>query len=268
MCFVTNPTDHTRIAYEVLGSGPPLMLFHGSLTSSVVWHAAGYVEALADDYQLILLDARGHGRSDTPHVAAAYTLERFVEDSVAVLDTLGIERAMFWGYSLGARVAFGIGRYAPERFAALVIGGGTYITRPGTFDRLAFPGALDTLATLGIPAFLDAWEEYLGSPVPASVRASMIALDDDALVAYLRSLEQRDDLTDAFPRMRMPVLLYAGEHDRDRLVPSLQAAEQLPDATFLTLAGANHLSAFDRRDAIRPYVTMFLQQVSGVLKAA
>jgi pimeloyl-ACP methyl ester carboxylesterase len=62
----------------------------------------GYVEALRPDYQLILVDARGHGASDKPHEPAAYALSLRVSDIVAVLDALHLSTAHFWGYSMGA----------------------------------------------------------------------------------------------------------------------------------------------------------------------
>jgi pimeloyl-ACP methyl ester carboxylesterase len=89
----------------------------------VDWYEAGYVEALRPDYRLILIDARGHGSSDKPHDPDAYVLNRRAADVVAVLDALDIAKALFWGYSMGGWIGFGIAKYAAERVHALVIGG-------------------------------------------------------------------------------------------------------------------------------------------------
>ena len=86
-----------RIHYEIVGSGPPLILQHGFTQSAKDWYRAGYVDALKPHYQLILVDARGHGESDKPHDAAAYTLSSRVNDIVAVMDSVGILRADYWG---------------------------------------------------------------------------------------------------------------------------------------------------------------------------
>ncbi len=59
-----------RIHYRVEGEGPPLVLQHGFSQGMQRWYRAGYVNALKHDYQLILIDARGHGSSDKPHDSA------------------------------------------------------------------------------------------------------------------------------------------------------------------------------------------------------
>jgi len=97
-----------RIHYEIVGSGPPLILQHGFTQSAKDGYRAGYVEALKPHYQLILVDARGHGESDEPHDAAAYTLSSRVNDIVAVMDSIGILRADYWGYSMGGWIGFGM----------------------------------------------------------------------------------------------------------------------------------------------------------------
>ena len=98
------------------------MLQHGFTESVVDWYESGYVERLRSDYRLILIDARGHGASDKPHDPDAYLLNRRVSDVVAVLDASDIAKALFWGYSIGGWIGFGIAKYAAERVHALVIG--------------------------------------------------------------------------------------------------------------------------------------------------
>lgn len=100
MPFTNNRGVHIR--YEVEGHGPPLVLLHGFSENLRTWYWKGFVEALQDTYQLILLDVRGHGASDKPHDSAAYALAAYAADVVAVLDALEIEQAHYFGYSLEA----------------------------------------------------------------------------------------------------------------------------------------------------------------------
>ena len=78
---------------------------------------------LREEFRIIYVDHRGHGRSDKPHDAKSYAMPLRVADAVAVLDGLGIERAHFVGISWGGRLCFGIGANAPERVRSLVIFG-------------------------------------------------------------------------------------------------------------------------------------------------
>jgi pimeloyl-ACP methyl ester carboxylesterase len=113
----------TRIHYEVEGTGPALVLQHGFTQCLQDWFECSYVGELRSNYRLILVDARGHGDSDKPHDEASYALDRRVADVTTVLDALSIEKAHFWGYSMGGYIGFGMARYAPRRVNALVIGG-------------------------------------------------------------------------------------------------------------------------------------------------
>jgi pimeloyl-ACP methyl ester carboxylesterase len=117
--------DGVRIYYEVEGEGTPLVLVHWASGSTKDWHMFGYVDTLEEDYQLILVDMRGHGQSDKPLDPEAYSAEIQVGDIIAVLDELGIDKAHYFGYSLGGRLGWAVARYAPERFHSIIIGGKT-----------------------------------------------------------------------------------------------------------------------------------------------
>jgi pimeloyl-ACP methyl ester carboxylesterase len=103
--------DATRIAYDVTGSGPVVMLLHGGGQNRRVWHDAGYVGRLRHHFTVITMDLRGHGESDKPTSVAAYVLERLTDDVIAVADAARVARFVVWGYSYGGNIA----RYLPGR---------------------------------------------------------------------------------------------------------------------------------------------------------
>lgn len=115
--------DGVQIHYEVEGDGPPLVLCHGSFGSLEDWRDFGYVDALRDRHKLVLIDSRGHGKSDKPTDQLSYGLELRASDVVAVLDALGIGVCDYMGYSMGGWIGFGLARYAPHRFRSLILGG-------------------------------------------------------------------------------------------------------------------------------------------------
>jgi pimeloyl-ACP methyl ester carboxylesterase len=124
-----------RIHYRVVGAGAPLVLQHGLSDSIESWHEYGYVDGLERDRTLILIDARGHGQSDKPHDPDAYARTELVADVVAVLDDLGIERAAFYGHSMGGHIGFDVARYAPNRLSALVVSGADAFRAPPSAPR-------------------------------------------------------------------------------------------------------------------------------------
>jgi|SRR6516162_4464888 pimeloyl-ACP methyl ester carboxylesterase len=242
--------EGVRIHYEVEGEGPALVLQHGFSESVIDWYEAGYDEALRPDYRLVLIDARGHGTSDKPHDPDAYVLNRGVGDVVAVLDALDIAKAVYWGYSMGGWIGFGIAKYFKERVRALVIGGQHPYARS--------MGALREMVQRGIAqgggAFVAGMEEMFG---PESTERKKRLLSAD-LEAYLALAQDRPGLDDILPTMLMPCCLYAGEIDP--LYPEVEACSRhIPQVTFFSLPGLSHCDAYTRSELVLPRVTGFLE---------
>jgi len=239
-----------RIHYETAGQGPALVLHHGTMGSGPDWRDLGYVDALKDRYRLILIDARGHGRSDKPHDPKAYDLSLRAGDVVAVLDDLGVPSAAFLGYSMGGWIGFGLAKHFPERFNAFIIGG-------------AHPYAENTQAIRDrMPAdpaaFAAGLEKTYGALLTPARRARLLAND---LVALRALTQDRDDIADVLPTMTMPSLIFVGELD-PRLAQARQAASRMPNATFLGLPGCDHVGTTRRTDVILPRIKAVLIEVS------
>ena len=81
--------DGVNIYYEVHGSGPPLLLTHGYSSTSGMWQ--GQIAALSQHHKLVLWDMRGHGQSDYPKDAKAYSEALTVGDMQAILQAVGAQ---------------------------------------------------------------------------------------------------------------------------------------------------------------------------------
>ena len=98
--FATSSIDGVRTFFEdAAGAGPPILVYPGFTDPLEYAQASPLGRALADDFRLIFADHRGQGRSDKPHDVASYALTTRVADAVAILDTLGLERVHFIGFS-------------------------------------------------------------------------------------------------------------------------------------------------------------------------
>ena len=100
------------------------MLLHGWASSyQDTWVDKGWIDLLTPIRQVIGVDQRGHGASDKPHDAEAYTPLVMAQDVVNLLDHLGIEKADVFGYSMGGGVAGALLGSHQERLRAVVMGG-------------------------------------------------------------------------------------------------------------------------------------------------
>jgi 2-(acetamidomethylene)succinate hydrolase len=122
-----------NIAFRVRGSGPAVVLLHGTSANHAVWQPVG--DALEQQATVIAVDQRGHGRSDKPE--AGYTGDDFVSDVVTVLDALGIEQALVAGHSLGGRNAWLTAARHPSRVSGAVVVDYTPFVEAAVLDELA-----------------------------------------------------------------------------------------------------------------------------------
>lgn len=253
MPYATN--GGVRIYYETVGNGPPLVLHVGFIQALQDWQEFGYVDALRDDYHLILLDPRGQGASDKPHDPAAYAYEKRVADIVAVLDAVGVATAHYWGYSMGGRMGFATAQYAPHRLRSVVIGGDGATTP----DKEGYLQWAERLRTGGPEGLVAGWERAFDR-LPASLRCRLLASDVEALAANRIHGSTAPNLQEGLSRIALPTFVYCGE--RDELYTAAQAAAaRVPRATFLTLSDMTHFQGLTNSDAILPHVRTFLADV-------
>jgi len=252
MPYATN--SGVRIYYEVEGAGPALVLHHWTFSSLNAWRDLGYVDALAPGRRLVLIDSRGHGKSDAPHDEAAYLPEPRVADVVAVLDAVGASKAAFFGFSMGGWIGFACAKHAPERFSAFILGGQHPYAQK-------MDGAREWLRVgeeQGAQAFIDLWEREVGPLSPAE-RGRMRSYD---FTAMRMAAQDRESLESVLSRIRVPCLLFAGT--RDEIYARAQcAAVVIPSAQFVPLDNLNHGETITRSDLVVPIVRRFLREVNA-----
>lgn len=110
-----------ELAYEIHGeSGVPCLLMHGLLLDSMLNRDLAR-RFVAEGYLVVLLDLLGHGKSDRPSDPRELRIDFFADHALALLDHLGIERALIGGVSLGAITALAVADKAPERCLGLFL---------------------------------------------------------------------------------------------------------------------------------------------------
>ena len=241
-----------RIHYEVEGEGAPLVLLHGFGVSGDAWHTGGHVDALKDSFQVITMDARGHGRSDKPHDLEFYGLRRRVEDVTSVLDAVGVAKTYFLGYSLGGVTGYGLSKYAPERFRSVVVLGAHPYSEeyPEDFEEWG-----QRYIDHGVDAAIENREKESG-PLSDEQKAELEARDWRALGAALVSTSRIQGLSEGISQGRLPYLLLCGTEDEDHDL-ARQAATEFPEVSFRSLEGLDHHESRSRLDILIPIVRAF-----------
>lgn len=130
-------SNGVKIAYLDRGSGEPVVLIHGWLSSAGInWVLPGTFVLLAKDHRVIAMDVRGHGLSAKPTNADAYGLE-VVDDVARLLDHLRIKKAHIVGYSMGGIIAAKFLARYPDRALSGTLGGAGWL-REGSLEQKAF----------------------------------------------------------------------------------------------------------------------------------
>lgn len=247
MPFVEN--QGVKIYFEVHGQGDPIVLLHGFTNNSRIWKLAGYVSILEKAYRVILIDQRGHGQSDKPHDAEAYSLDNRLGDIISVLDHLGVGRAGFFGYSMGGWLAFALAVYFPKRVSALVIGG----AHPFQESLAPFSG----IDGADPDAFITALSSFIGEDIAPELQPVILQND---LLALSAAAQDRESLECRLPEIHVPCFLFVGETDK-RADKVKRCASKLSDAGVLVVPSSGHITALFRVDVLLPAVTGFLGQL-------
>lgn len=238
-----------RIHYTVEGSGEPVVLIHGfGANIAFNWAQPGIIHGLADTYQVIALDNRGHGQSDKPHDPKEYGV-KMVDDVIRLMDHLKISKAHIVGYSMGGRIAGMLLAGHPDRLWTVTIGGAGWMdardleTRRDLTTRLA--ESLEQGKGLG-PLML--YLTPLGAPPPTAeqieaANKTFLAWNDPlALAAVTRGLNVMQPAEAQLRANKLPALALAGELDPVR-AQAEKLATVTPNLKLIVIPGANHMTA-------------------------
>ena len=247
-----------KMYYEEIGEGDPLILLHGGIGCSRQNWGPSY-SLFSQHFKLIALDSRGHGKTDNPKKEFSYRL--MCDDTVALIEELGLEKPLICGWSDGGQIALELGIEYPDTAKALVAGGvlseitDHYIqgmksfgmNGPGDFDFAKFQETL--------PEFMAALKD-MHSPV----------YGEDYWKDLVKNISYMWMNPDEFPQERLrsiavPTLIIQG--DRDEAVPLVDAVniyKMIPNAELAIVPGADHLSIISQAPRFAEIILEFLNR--------
>jgi aminoacrylate hydrolase len=205
-----------QLYYERHGAGFPVLFISGLGGHGAYWR--DQLPAFCHGFEMIVHDHRGVGQSD--HSRIAYTVERMTQDTVALLDALGIAQAHIVGHSTGGAIAQMLALRHPERLASMVIAASW--TKADAYFRRLFALRKEILTKLGPAAYLQAATLLLYPPFYIArnneklrqLEAQSLAIFSapeivtsriDAILAF--------DCTEELGRIRTPTLVVAAQDD-------------------------------------------------------
>ncbi len=243
-----------RIRYLVEGKGEPVVLVHGFTAGvEIQWGLPGTIKELAKNYRVIVLDCRGHGKSEKPHDVKKYGLE-MVEDVVRLLDHLKIQKAHVVGYSMGALITAKLMVLHPDRLLSATLGGaGALLEDSDTRFIEALGDSLDKGKGFG-PLLVALTPPGEPPPSEEEIQAinQMISLMNDvkALAAVVRSFKALAITKAQAKEVRVPVASIIG--DRDPLKKGVDELKALqPSLDVVLIKGGDHITTFSSPEFIR-----------------
>lgn len=254
--------------YEEAGEGIPLILVHGHSLDCRMWDGQFYV--FARNYRTIRYDLRGYGKSSPQSEDYQFT---HVEDLVALMDSLHIDKAHIVGLSLGGYVGTDMLGWFPERMLSAVLASGNLRkskgpSQPMTSDEAALRDKeISALKARGVDAMKKEWFEGLvasGGTLRDSIREPLWKMinDWDAWQPLHKEVRVTAGM-DAFEELKkkkpeVPVLILEGRSENNRFPEHPEILDYLPNAKMMVIDDCGHMLNMERPKEFNKILNEFL----------
>ena len=239
----------------------PVVLLHAFPLSAAMWRPQ--VDALSPDWRVITPDLPGFGSSAESAVA---TMSEMAEHVLRVLDSMGAERAVIGGLSMGGYVTLALHRMAPHRFEAMMLAD-TRATADNETQKDARRKMIATVRADGATAVADEMlPKLLGKTsqkhkpeLSAQVRGIIESASPAAIAAAAEAMMHRPDSTSMLSSVAVPALIVCGEEDV--LTPPADAHalnQHIRGSRLELLPEAGHLSNLEAPAAFTKALRGFL----------
>jgi pimeloyl-ACP methyl ester carboxylesterase len=253
--LVATSADGTRIAYEVTGSGPALLLVHGGGQTRASWKQQGYVDRLAKRFTVITLDLRGSGDSDKPTRPDAYALDRWLADLLAVADAAKADRFHVWGFGHGATLARYLAAQSDRVLSAVLVG-----TTMGPAVTGVFKDALVGMRTK--------WQPIVDAHVAGNLDVAKLTPSDRAaweggMAVTVMSLTAFLDFPPLEPNaIKVPTFWAVGADDSAmENVKEYESKLAGTNVTLKVLSSVNYSDSFVKMEQVVAEIEPFLAKV-------
>jgi len=238
--------DGIKIYYEIEGEGPPVVMIHGFAGNSEgIRTQTKWNENLKDNYKVILIDCRGHGKSDKPHDDDDYGT-KMTDDLIKLMEHLSIEKANFFGYSMGASILFHLLWTKPEIITSAILGGFVI-----TLNEKEIAKDLEDTKQV-IEAFKVDSIDQIKDPMARAFRQFAELRENDLLALAAVQAGWLKDWAEIMPspakirgvlkKIKVPVMTVLGSNDNIQPGEKTLFAQLIPGACHFQIQGKDHLT--------------------------
>lgn len=258
----------TEIAFTEAGKGIPVVLLHGYPFDKSMW--SGQIEATAAaGFRAIAPDLRGLG--ETKSVSEVASMDNMARDTAALLDHLGVEKAVICGLSMGGYVAFEFMHLFPTRVLGLVLAG-TRAPADNEQEKAGREQQVQTILRAGmVPISIATLPKLLASRTLAEkpdvvkrVRAMITRSDPKGAAAAQRGMAARRDYTGDLPNINVPTLIIVGREDSIRPVADAEFMHSgIRDSQLEIIEDAAHMTNIEQPDVFNGHIAAFCRSLGA-----
>jgi 3-oxoadipate enol-lactonase len=246
-------------------AGLPVIFLHGFPFSHRMWDPQ--MRSLPNTFRAISYDIRGHG--DSQVADGQYSLEFFVDDLIAIMDHLVIEKAVLCGLSMGGYIALRAVERHPERVKGLILAD----TKSGADTNEAKVKRSSAMATVkreGVPAFAESFAKAIFASETFSKNPQAVAFIKEiirgntilGICGALLALAGRTDTTESLAAISVPTLILVGEEDA--LTPPSESEalhSRIQGSELVSIPGAAHMSNIENEAAFNEALLSYLKKL-------
>src|SRR5262245_11420058 len=238
------------LAYNDRGTGTALVFLHAFPFNRTMWEPQE--AGLSTQCRVITIDLRGHGESDAPFWR--YSLDQYADDVKALLDHLGVTKAVFVGLSMGGYLMFALYRRYPELALGFVFADTRAEAdkpeqRQWRFDLAERAGRIGSIAVVNdmLPKLLSP-KRYARDPAFVErIRAIQADAPVQGIVGDLMAMAERPDSTGLLGSIHVPTLVIVGEDDMLTPPPDAERITMgIRGARLVTVPAAGHMSNMEQ----------------------
>ena len=246
----TQLTTPVQLSFVEFGAGTPILLVHGFPLDHTIW--SEQINDLRNICRVVAPDLRGHGKSPAPE--GAYSVDLMAKDLIALLDRIGVYKAIWVGHSMGGYITMAAQRLAPERFAGLGLvctnhKADSEEARAKRYETAEKVGEEGSKAAVNTKMFLEGTPET--TPYVEATKQIMLNTPAAGIIGSLQAIATRPDSTDSLKQVRVPVVVIAGEGDQ-LFKPEIpqQMAQLIPGAELVMVPKAGHMAMMEQIEIV------------------